>query len=118
MVLPWKKFGWAWAAAPHSTKVTPMAKTPNHSRFSILDFRLSEDESLHRIQELLFMLFPSIPTFSFCLFIFTFAYLMSLSARPSTLGGIVRPICLAALRLTMNSNFIGCSTGRSEGLAP
>jgi hypothetical protein len=31
---------------------------------------------------------------------------------------IVRPICFAALRLMMNSNFIGCSTGRSAGLAP
>ena len=37
---------------------------------------------------------------------------MTLSARTSTLGGIVRPICLAAFRLTMNSNFIGCSTGK------
>lgn len=45
-------------------------------------------------------------------------YLMILSARASTLGGIVRPICLAALRLMMNSNLIGCSTGRSAGLAP
>ena len=29
---------------------------------------------------------------------------MTLSARTSTLGGIVRPICLAAFRLMMNSN--------------
>src|SRR5581483_2747033 len=43
---------------------------------------------------------------------------ITLSARASTLGGIVRPICLAAFRFTTNSNFVGCSTGRSAGLAP
>src|SRR5262245_56527348 len=45
-------------------------------------------------------------------------YLITLSARTSTFGGIVRPICLAVLRLITNSNFVGCSTGKSEGLAP
>jgi hypothetical protein len=45
-------------------------------------------------------------------------YLMTLSALANTFGGIVKPICLAAFRLTTNSNFIGCSTGRSAGLAP
>src|SRR5215475_14743549 len=45
-------------------------------------------------------------------------YLITLSARASTLGGIVRPICLAAFKLMMKSNFFGCSTGRSAGLAP
>ena len=45
-------------------------------------------------------------------------HLITLSARTSTFGGIVRPICLAAFRLMMNSNFVGCSTGRSAGLAP
>src|SRR5215475_12736388 len=45
-------------------------------------------------------------------------YLITLSARYSTDCGIVRPICLAALRLIMKSNFFGCSTGRSAGLAP
>src|SRR2546427_675530 len=43
---------------------------------------------------------------------------MTLSARYSTDCGIVRPICLAAFRLTMNSNFVGCSTGRSAGFVP
>ena len=39
--------------------------------------------------------------------------------RPrQTFGGIIRPISLAAFRLMMNSNFFGCSTGRSAGLAP
>src|SRR5262249_8826272 len=45
-------------------------------------------------------------------------HLITLSARASTLGGIVRPICFAAFRLMTNSNFVGCSTGRSAGLAP
>ena len=31
---------------------------------------------------------------------------MILFARASTFGGIVRPICLVALRLMMNSNFV------------
>src|SRR4030095_15674691 len=43
---------------------------------------------------------------------------MILSALASTFGGIVRPICLAAFRLMKNSNFTGCSTGRSAGLVP
>src|SRR5215831_15398586 len=45
-------------------------------------------------------------------------YLITLSTLASTFGGIVRPICLAALRLMINSNFVGCSTGRLAGLAP
>ena len=36
-------------------------------------------------------------------------------ARTSTFGGIVRPICLAAFRLTMKSNLIGCSIGKVGG---
>ena len=43
-------------------------------------------------------------------------HLMTRSARASTFGGIVRPICLAAFRLMMNSNFVGCSTGKIGGL--
>src|SRR6185369_3242035 len=43
---------------------------------------------------------------------------MPRSARASTFGGIVRPICLAAFRLMMNSNLLGCSTGSSAALAP
>ena len=46
------------------------------------------------------------------------SHLITLSARASTFGGIVSPICLAAFRLMINSNFVGCSTGRSAGLAP
>ena len=46
------------------------------------------------------------------------AYSMTRSARTSTDGGIVRPSAFAVLRLIANSNFVGCSTGRSAGLAP
>jgi hypothetical protein len=45
-------------------------------------------------------------------------YLITLSARANTFGGIVRLICFAPFRLMMNSNFLGCSTGSSAGLAP
>ena len=41
----------------------------------------------------------------------TIKSLDTLSALANTLGGIVRPICFAVLRLITNSNFIGCSTG-------
>ena len=43
-------------------------------------------------------------------------HLITLSARASTFGGIVRPICFAAFRLMINSNFVGCSTGKIGGL--
>src|SRR5262249_3717474 len=40
------------------------------------------------------------------------------SARSSTDWGIVSPSAFAVLRLITSSNFVGCSTGRSAGLAP
>src|SRR6516165_4101452 len=40
------------------------------------------------------------------------------SARASSVGGTVRLSALAVLRLITKSNFVGCSTGRSAGLAP
>ena len=43
---------------------------------------------------------------------------MTSSAPRSSDGGIVRPRALAVLRLITKSNFVGCSTGRSAGLAP
>jgi hypothetical protein len=46
------------------------------------------------------------------------SHLISLVARANKSGGIVRPICLAVFKLITNSNFVGCSTGRSAGLAP
>ena len=45
-------------------------------------------------------------------------YSITSSARPSTDGGIVSPSAFAVLRLMTNSNFVGCSTGRSAGFAP
>src|SRR5688572_15341764 len=43
---------------------------------------------------------------------------MTWSARSRNDGGIVRPSALGVLRLMTNSNFVGCSIGRSAGLAP
>src|SRR5262249_52386365 len=40
------------------------------------------------------------------------------SARTKNVSEIVRPSVLAVLRLTISSNFVGCSIGRSAGLAP
>src|SRR6266851_5081161 len=40
------------------------------------------------------------------------------SARDRMDGGIVRPSAFAVLRLMTNSNLVGCSMGRSPGLAP
>jgi hypothetical protein len=46
------------------------------------------------------------------------SYSITSSARASSVGGTVRPSALAALRLITNSNLVGCSIGRSVGLAP
>jgi hypothetical protein len=43
---------------------------------------------------------------------------MTWSARASSDGGIVRPRALAVFMLITNSNFVGCSMGRSAGLVP
>src|SRR5262249_52989962 len=40
------------------------------------------------------------------------------SARANMEGRTVRPRALAVLRLMASSYFVGCSTGRSAGLAP
>src|SRR5207244_5652739 len=45
-------------------------------------------------------------------------YWTTSSARPSSDGGIVSPSALAVLRLMTSSNLVGCSIGRSAGLAP
>jgi hypothetical protein len=45
-------------------------------------------------------------------------YWMISSARTSIDCGIVNLSALAVLRLTISSNLVGCSTGKSEGLAP
>jgi hypothetical protein len=46
------------------------------------------------------------------------AHSITSSARASRVGGTVRPSAFAVLRLIMNSNFVGCSMGRSAGFAP
>jgi hypothetical protein len=43
---------------------------------------------------------------------------MTSSARARIDGGIVRPSALAVFRLITSSNFVGCWTGKSAGLAP
>ena len=45
-------------------------------------------------------------------------YRITSSARASSDAGIVRPSVLAVFMLITSSNFVGCSTGRSAGLAP
>ena len=45
-----------------------------------------------------------------------FPHRITRSARASTFGGIVRPICLAAFRLMMNSNFVRLLDRKIGGL--
>src|SRR6476660_3585957 len=45
-------------------------------------------------------------------------YSITSSASNRNDSEIVSPKALAVLRLMTNSNFVGCSTGRSAGLAP
>src|SRR5262245_52275664 len=40
------------------------------------------------------------------------------SVSASSVGGMIKPIVLAVVRLTTSSNFVGCSIGRSAGFAP
>src|SRR5262245_49149976 len=40
------------------------------------------------------------------------------SARASSVGGTSRPRAFAVLILMISSNLVGCSTGKSAGLAP
>src|SRR5262249_35512073 len=47
-----------------------------------------------------------------------FSYSITSSASASIVGGISRPSAFAVLRLMTRSNLVGCSTGRSAGLAP
>ena len=45
-------------------------------------------------------------------------YSITTSARSSTAGGITKPSACAVLKLTANSNLVGCSTGMSPGGVP
>src|SRR5262249_26306523 len=40
------------------------------------------------------------------------------SARASSVGGIVRASARAVIKLMTSSNLVGCTTGKSAGLAP
>jgi hypothetical protein len=40
------------------------------------------------------------------------------SADACSVSGMTNPSALAVLRLIVNSNFVGCCTGKSAGLAP
>src|SRR5262249_59457628 len=46
------------------------------------------------------------------------AHSITSSARPSSVGGMVRPIALAVVKLMASSNLVGCSTEISPGFAP
>ena len=45
-------------------------------------------------------------------------YSISSSASDINDAGIVSPSAFAVVRLMMNSNFVGCSTGKSDGFEP
>jgi hypothetical protein len=47
-----------------------------------------------------------------------FDHRITRSALAKIVGGMVKPICLAALRLMTSSNLFGRSTGKSPGFAP
>src|ERR1700754_1872188 len=132
---------WPAAAPGRESKRLPTGRpgqerTILHFGFSIFDQRCANSETAYKVSySWLFLLFfssnpkltcenPTCPQPSTLLRI-TLAdgkskshHLMTLSARASTLGGIVKPICLAVLRLITSSNFVGCSTGRPAGFAP
>jgi len=43
---------------------------------------------------------------------------ITLSARASSVGGIVRPSAVAVIKFMTRSNLVGCSTGKPAGFAP
>ena len=53
-----------------------------------------------------------------CSSLLALCYLITLSARANTFGGIVTPICFAVLRFMISSNLSIVSTRRSYGWAP
>ena len=112
--------------SPYLTPMSPMFNPthcecdneggkPHHS-FWILDFsprgRLSDTTHRIVVRNIVVMSYSSNPKSKIE------NYLITLSARANTFGGIVRPICLAAFKLIINSNLIGCSTGKSAGVLP
>src|SRR5512134_1709645 len=70
------------------------------------------------VREMTFFLMSFLPFLALCSLRFAIFHRITLSALASTLGGIVRPICLAVLRLITRSSFVGRSTGSSPAFAP
>jgi hypothetical protein len=104
-------------------RVGQIPKSPTHFGFSsagpFLDFRLSNRKVRNFSTGFCFMhFFPNRKAAPQTAIENLKCHLMTLVAFISVPCGIVTPICLAVLRLITNSNFIGCSTGRSAGLAP
>jgi hypothetical protein len=93
----------AWASA-----VSPVSIRAERSGTMTLTFR-EQVVGLERFRSSWESDYPSLELFD---------YLITRSALANTFGGIVSPICFAVLRLIMNSNFFGSSTGKSAGLAP
>src|SRR5712692_5247216 len=104
------------------------SKIGNHSildfGFSILDCRSKSQESKSELSYACVRLLnpkskiENPKFFSVASLLTPHGYLMTLSARASRLGGIVRPICLAVFRLMISSKYVGVSTGRSCGFVP
>src|SRR6266481_6756441 len=80
-------------------------------RFWIVGTREQESRTDYSIDASFSQSFCRLPTSDHC-------HLITLSARANTLGGIVRPICLAVLRLITKSILSTPCTGKSLGLTP
>lgn len=107
----------------HSARCKRLATGgPKALPFSILrqrspGFRLSDHSEVAAAQTFLSCVLQSIQNLAPDSSLLT-PHRITRSARARTFGGIVRPICLAAFKLITSSNFFGCSTGNSDGVAP
>ena len=110
-------FPWLLRVGPDpQTAKSTAAKSPANCRFWILDFRLPKQGSETRFVEILSCVYS--PNRHLTLDNLHLNHLISLLARASTSGGIVTSICFAVFKLITSSNLVGCSTGKSAGLAP
>jgi len=80
-----------------------VAKKPDHRHRSLLRVRRNRPRSSRATEQR-----DEVPPF----------HSITSSARPSMVAGTVMPSAFAVLRLITSSNLVGCSTGRSLGLAP
>jgi len=83
---------------------TTIAMIPTNFRFWIADFRLSDRNQRNAVRDVLVMCWG--PNLKSKIENLKLVHLITLSARASTFGGIVRPIYFAVLRLITNSNFV------------